>query len=229
MERFYGEESSTNAEDVQPINYYAGTTQLFLQDLTVDTAKLSATDPIKLTIHYREAATGEPATQVYTTTVGAMMKDDRHNIDKARALMAWTDMVSTRAMGGSPCGDAFATWADRAGKVEGDAEIAFVGTLAQSMCPGIMPPPLPQPTVSVAYKVRVDSDVPIAEVALWCSGQEDRKTLSGSDTIARFDNAIAGSCTVTLEGPTPMTASVTVPSVGGDVRCMVRGGRLSCS
>ena len=32
--RFYGEEASTDPADVQPIHYYAGTSQLFLQDLT---------------------------------------------------------------------------------------------------------------------------------------------------------------------------------------------------
>jgi Ca-activated chloride channel family protein len=60
MERFYGEESSTVKEDVQPVNYYAGTTQVFLQDLVVKNGRTVKSDPVELVVEYRDAKTGEP-------------------------------------------------------------------------------------------------------------------------------------------------------------------------
>jgi Ca-activated chloride channel family protein len=228
MTRFYGEEASTDAADVQPISYQAGTSQLFLQDLRVDPSKLSPSDPVTLTISYRDASTGEPGKQVWKTTVGAMMAGDAHNLDKGRALMAWTDMLQTRAMGGDACGEALPTWTERSSKVADDAEIAYVGTLVQRWCP--YAPVIEQPvSVSkVAYKVRVDSDVPIAEVTLECTDGSQSRTLSGSDMVARFDVATAGDCYLTLEGNVPMQTAVRVPVTGGDVKCTVRGGRMSC-
>jgi Ca-activated chloride channel family protein len=88
MEKFYGEESSTNPEDVQPIHYYAGTSQLFLQDLKIRDGKLNPKDPVVFQIEYRDAVTGEPHTQVFHATVGALLEGDGHNLDKAQALMA---------------------------------------------------------------------------------------------------------------------------------------------
>ncbi len=230
MERFYGEESSTNPEEVQAINYYAGTTQLFLQDLTIDPAKLSPQDKVVLTVHYRDAKTDEPVTQVFESTVGAMMKGDRHNVDKARALMAFADVVAAGAMGGNSC-SAVPTWTERGSRVSDDAEIAFVQTLVKGTCattPDLAAPPPPTVAASVAYKVKVDSDTPIAEVVLWCSGAEQRTDLSPGTTVARF-TAAPGECTLTLNGAMPMTVAVNVPEVGGETRCMVRGGRVSCS
>ena len=55
MQRFYGEEASTNPDDVQPIHYYAGTTQLFLQDLRIRDGRPERNDPVTLRIEYRNA------------------------------------------------------------------------------------------------------------------------------------------------------------------------------
>ena len=159
-----------------------------------------------------------------------MMKGDRHNVDKARALMAFADVVSIGALGGNAC-TAVPVWTDRGGKVSDDAEIAFVQTLVKGTCattPDLPAVPPPAVAASVAYKVRVDSDMPIAEVVLWCSGAEERHDLSPGNTVARFTTA-PGACTLTLNGATPMTVAVDVPDVGGETRCMVRGGRVSCS
>lgn len=230
MERFYGEESSTDAADIEPIQYYANTTQLFLQDLKVDPSKLAPGDELALTIHYRDAYTDEPGEQKFVWTVGDLMKSDRHNLDKARALMGWTDLLLANAMGGDPCGAPLATWSQRAAKVSDDQEVAYVHTLVAKTCRGVMPlpdAPVSQSLAGVAYKVRVDSDMPIAEVELTCGPKNFKSTLSGGDTIARFE-ATPGACTVTLQGNVPMTAKVDVPDVGGDVKCLVRGGRMSC-
>lgn len=231
MERFYGEESSTDKADIEPIHYYANSTQLFLQDLKVDPMRLTPSDEVVLTIHYRDAYTDEPGEQKFTWTIGDLMKSDRHNLDKARALMGWTDLLLADAMGGEACTAPLTTWSQRAAKVSDDQEIAYVHTLVAKTCRGVMPlpdAPVAQTLAGVAYKVRVDSDMPIAEVELMCGAKSLKSTLSGGDTIAKFE-APPGSCTVTLQGNVPMTAQVDVPDVGGDVKCMVRGGRMSCS
>ena len=100
--------------------------------------------------------------------------------------------------------------------------------LSQQLCPGYRPNLIPETPMATAFKVKVDSDVPIGAVALTCGGQELRSVLSGSDTIARFTSAKPGTCDLVLEGVVPMSTRVTVPASGGDVRCTVRGGNLSC-
>jgi Ca-activated chloride channel family protein len=226
MERFYGEEASTNAADVQPINYYAGTSQLFLQDLALRGEPVRS-DPVVLTVTYRDALTGEPEKRTFKTTVGTMLDADPHNVRKGLALMAWTDLLMAKSMGAGACGAELDAYARRAALLPEDAEIAFVNGLIEREC-GRLELPTVVSSRSVSYKVKVDADIPIAEVSLVCGGRQWSESLTGSDTVARFD-AVPGQCEVTLSGQVAMTASVDVPETGGDLRCIVRGGRLSCS
>ncbi|MDP2309223.1 MAG: VWA domain-containing protein [Pseudomonadota bacterium] len=226
MKRFYGEESSTNKEDVQPIHYFAGTTQLFLQDLQLN-GRPVPNDPVTLTIEWKDVDNGAPRTQAFTTTVGALLDSDPRNMRKARALMGWTDLILARSMGGSPCGQPFSVWQERVSVLGEDAEIQWLDGLTSPLCGATPIPPKPAAR-GVAFKVKVDSDLPIAEVGLTCSGRTQTEALSGSDTIARFASATPGGCTLTLQGNVPMNASVEVPTTGGEVRCTVRGGRVNC-
>ncbi|MES2640801.1 MAG: VWA domain-containing protein [Myxococcota bacterium] len=226
MKRFYGEESSTNKEDVQPIHYYAGTTQLFLQDLQLN-GRPVPNDPVKLTVEWSDVKTGAARNQVFTTTVGALLDSDPRNMRKARALMGWTDLILARSMGGSPCGAPFATWQERVSVLGEDAEIQWLDGLTSPLCGATPIAPKP-PARGVAFKVKVDSDLPIAEVGLLCAGNRQTESLSGSDTIARFASATPGGCTLVLQGTVPMQAQVEVPTTGGEVRCTVRGGRVNC-
>jgi hypothetical protein len=226
MERFYGEEASTDIEEVQPVNYFAGTTQLFLQDLHVKNSKLVRTDPVELEITYKDARTGEASKRTFRTTVGAMVDADPHNVRKGLALMAWSDFLTADAMGANPCGDPLQTYAGRAGKVSDDAEVAFVNGLVRDRCGSFELPSLVS-NAGVPFKVRVDSDIPVSQVAISCAGTRATDTLGGSDTIAMF-TVTPGVCELTLSGTVDMTAKVEVPKTGGDLRCLVRGGRLSC-
>lgn len=228
MERFYGEESSTDPDDIQPIHYYAGTTQLFLQDLKMRGGRASPSDSVTLTVEFRDADTGEPEKQVFTATVGSLMGADPRNLRKGRTLMAWTDLILARSMGGSPCGAPFTTWQERVGALGDDAEVAWLDGLTSPLCG--QEPRRTEPMVArgVTYKVKVDSDLPIAEVTLACGSWRQTQPLASGDTVAKFAAASTGSCTLTLEGNVPMRSSVEVPSTGGDVRCTVRGGRVSC-
>jgi len=225
MEKFYGEEASTNPEDVQPINYYAGTSQVFLQDLKIRSGGVVKSDPITFKIAYREADTGEPAEQIFHTTVGDLLEGDTHNLNKAQALMKWTDLLTAKAMGDRSC-SGLREYRRAASQVQGDAEIAYVSSLTGKLCGVDMSQTVA--ATGVTYKVKVDSDMPIPEVQLACGGEVLRDSLSGSDTVARFTDVLPGSCSLVLQGNVPMRASVEVPSTGGDVRCLVRGGRVRC-
>lgn len=227
MKRFYGEESSTEPEDVQPIHYYAGTTQLFLQDLQVRGGAVVASDPVVLTVEFTDADTGLRRTQRFTSTVGQLLRSDPRNLRKGRALMAWTDLILARSLGDQPCGAPFATWRERVAAVGEDAELAWLDGLTSPLC-GSAPVAVSRPAVSTApFKVKVDSDLPIPEAMLSCSGWSGRERLSASDTVATFE-ARPGACTLTLQGTVPMSTTVQVPATGGDLRCVVRAGRMSC-
>jgi hypothetical protein len=227
MERFYGEEASTVAAEIQPINYYAGTTQLFLQDLVLRDGQPVRKDPLELEISWRDAITGEPDTRTFRTTVGTLLDADPHNVRKGLALMAWTDLLTAEAMGADPCGEPLVAYAARAGRVPDDAEIAFVNGLVQTRC-GTFDLPSAVSNRGVPFKVRVDADTPIRQVALSCAGQRATETLSAADVVAMF-TVTPGVCDLTLTGRVDMTAKVEVPVTGGDLRCVVRGGRVSCS
>jgi hypothetical protein len=226
MERFYGEESSTNREDVKPVHYYAGTTQLFLQDLHVSPQGAVREDPITMRIEFRDAVTDEPMIQELRTTVGALLDADPHNVQKGQALMAFADWTLAGAMQADPCGAPLDAYRRRAGSLEGDAEIAYVNGLVGSRCGVPMNDVVAR---GVQLKLKIDADQPISNVSLVCGGRTRREPLRPGDNVARFDAVEPGACTVELDGQVPMAAAVEVPSTGGDLRCTVRGGRIICT
>ena len=123
-----------------------------------------------------------------------------------------------------PCGKSLTTYQERVASLDDDAEIAYVNDLVSKRCHLNLPPPVR----TVAYKVRVNADTPIAEVAMACQDYSQKKSLSAGETAVTFQ-VPPGACALTLEGNVPMNTKVTVPSTGGQVQCMIRGGRLECS
>ena len=224
MERFYGEESSTVAADVQPIHYYAGTSQVFLQDLKVRDGRANPSDPLRFTVRYTDARTGAQASRTFSATVGELLAGDPRNLRKAQALMRWTDLVAAAALGDRSCG-ALPAYRSAAAQVGDDAEIGYVSGLTGRMCGVDLSQPMP---AAVALKVTLDADQTIPEVGLSCPGGQWTQALSGSDKVARFPSVLPGDCRLTLQGAVPMTVAVTVPSTGADLRCLLRGGRVSC-
>ncbi len=228
MERFYGEESSTNKEDVQPINYFAGTSQLFLQDLKIRHSQVVPSDPIVFTAEWVNPDTGAAETQSFHTTVGTLMQSDTHNLVKGRALMAWSDLLMNKSLGGQVCGAPMDTWRQRVAELGQDAEISWLDGLTSPLCGQAPVPVQPAPVRTVALKIKLDSDMPIAEVGIQCGSWHGSDSLSSGDQVARFD-ARPGACRLTLQGTVPMSTIVQVPETGADLRCVVRGGRLACS
>ena len=225
MTRFYGEESSTNAAEVQPIHYFAGTRQLFLQDLKMRPGAVPSTAPIRFEARFEDAQTGETRTESFTTTVGELLAGEVHNLHKAQALMRWSDLLLERAMGDRSCRNA-AAWEQAAAKVSDDAEIAYVGGLTQRLCPTTGQNLVAAPA---GLKVKISSDIIITEVQLICGGQRWTEALSGSDMVANFGAAPSGSCELVFQGTVPMRARVRVPPGGVAVACQLRGGRVFCS
>ncbi|MCB9677245.1 MAG: VWA domain-containing protein [Alphaproteobacteria bacterium] len=229
LERFYGEEASTVKEDIQPIHYYAGTSQVFLQDLKIHPKGLVPTDKVKLEVEWRDAMTGEPEKRTFHVTVDKMLEADPHNVRKARTLMAFSDVLTARSMGADACGEPLTEYSRRTSGVEGDAEIAYVDGLVNRVCPSwdrTWTPPVAKAKVNL--KVKVDSDIPIAEVAASCASDTQSEGLSAADTVARF-SVVPGRCQLTLQGAVPMTTTIDVAETGTDVRCLIRGGRMQCS
>lgn len=231
MERFYGEESSTDPTQVQPINYYAGTTQLFLQDLRVRGGDRIRNDKVGLEITYRNARTGKSESRWFHTTIGKMLESDPHNVRKGRALIAWADMLIADAMGAGGCGEELATFVERASALPDDSEVAFVRGLVENRCGPVAMPEGPgafHPSPRVELKVRIDADEPITDASLECGSKRWSQSLTGSDRVARFD-AYPGRCQLTLQGRVDHQARIEVPSTGSDIRCVIRRKRIRCN
>ena len=225
MERFYGEESSAHAEDIQPIHYYAGTSQVFLQDLAIKPGALRDRDQVDLKIAWTDVLDGSHRERTFSWRVGDALAASQHNVRKAKSLMAFSDVLYANALGGDPCAQPLADWQSwTAGEMRGDAELAWVDGLIGRYCD----------TDRVALgasqaptKVRLDADVAISRVDLSCGGVTEGKAMAAA-TVASFTTR-PGTCDLTLHGAVPMRTTVEVPPSGADLRCVVRGGRVSCS
>lgn len=223
MERFYGEEASTTKSDVQPVMVQAGTTQVYLEDLRIRDGVLDPSATMNVHFEWTDPATRTRRSAEQSLRVADLMAADTRDLDKARALMAWTDELVAWTHG-QQCGDAWSTWGDRYARVGNDAELAWLDGLVAKTCGERQP----VATRTAPFKVKVDSDQVIAEVHLDCPGRSLADSLSASDTVARFEGAPAGACRLTLYGATPMVAQVRVPEVGGETRCRVRAGSVDC-
>jgi hypothetical protein len=127
-------------------------------------------------------------------------------------------------MGDRTC-SALPAFAAAASAVPGDAELSYVSSLTGPMCGRPVETSL---VAGVPFKVRLNSDIPIPEVELRCGPSRFTQPLTGSDQVASFAAIPSGSCSLLLQGAVPMQAAVKVPSTGGAISCMSRGGRLSC-
>lgn len=224
LERFYGEEASTVKEDIQPIHYASGTSQVFLQDLKIRGGAVPRRDRLQLEVSWRDAATGEPEARRFTVSLGDILDADPHNVRKARALMGFSDLLLADSQG-----DCRSAWAPLATRLEGlsdDAEIAYVEKLARRVCPtGRSWEPEPESAGRVGLKVKLDSDITVSALDASCASSPVRLTAGSS--VARFE-ARPGRCELTLQGVVPMRTEVEVGPVDTEVRCLVRGGRISC-
>jgi hypothetical protein len=157
-----------------------------------------------------------------------MLDSSPRNIQKGLALMSWTDFMLERAMGGDGCANHYASFQSRLPGLGDDAELRWLEGKSASIC-GTRAT-LDQPSMTaVQWKVKINSDQPIPEVALSCGGKVLRQRPRPGDMVASFSSVQPGQCQLTFEGSVPMITSVEVPVTGGEQRCILRGGRVSCS
>ena len=225
MEKFYGEESSRTEVDVQPVNFQAGATQVFLEDLAVRDGVLDPNAPITFNARWVDPVTGAARAQTWNGTIGSALRSDPHDVRKAMALIKWTDVLVAHTMGNDACGAAFQDYRRAIGGLQGDAEIAYTSELLGKWCD--FSTPVATWTAPARTRIRIDADQPITEVAMSCSGGTERHALGLAENIATF-NSGSGTCDVTLYGTVPMTARLQVSPTGEDLRCVIRGGRMSC-
>jgi len=225
MKTFHGEESSRDPADVTPVMLAAGSHQVFFSDLAIRGHQLSWNDRIVFDASWTDPDTGRRAGTSYSWRVGEVLGSPDRDARKAAALMAWSDLLVDRAMGGERCGQTYGEFVHAVRQVPGDAELSWVAEITGRGCQ--TPAPIARWTAPAHLKVRIDADQPIGAVALDCPSGQWTETLSSGDQVARFD-ATPGSCLVTLHGAVPMVARVDIPAQGTQVSCTVRGGRLAC-
>ncbi len=113
MNVFYGEEASTVKEEVQPIHYFANTSQMFLSDLMAKDGKLREQDGIMLTIEYEDPETGDAMVEETALTLAEIVGES-DNLAKARLVMRFVDGLSELAAMGSYGGRSPGSWQDDA-------------------------------------------------------------------------------------------------------------------
>lgn len=88
MDTFYGEEASVSKERVAPIHYFAGTSQLFLSDLTTRDGRLPESDDIMLTIEYSDAEGGRARVEEFSWNLG-QLQGATSNLKKAQLISSF--------------------------------------------------------------------------------------------------------------------------------------------
>jgi len=114
LDRFHGEESSTEKSDVQAIHYFANTSQLFLSDLVTRGDKIRPQDSIMLTIEYRDPETEKQRIEEVAFGLGEIL-GDAPNVQKARLLMQWADGLEELSRLPAHNGRAAGSWSDEEG------------------------------------------------------------------------------------------------------------------
>ncbi len=99
LEIFYGEEVSTQKEKVQPIHYFANTSQLFLLDLA---GKVVASNPqFSLKIEFESPRSGEKKVETLTRNLAMIQENGQDNVAKARLIMTFADLLEKTALSGN--------------------------------------------------------------------------------------------------------------------------------
>lgn len=98
LDVFYGEEVSTEKAEVQAIHYFANTSQLFLLDLI---GKFKEENPkFTLKMEFEEPSTGNKKVETVTRTLSEIQKNGTDNVNKARLIMAFADLLEKTALPG---------------------------------------------------------------------------------------------------------------------------------
>jgi len=163
MNVFYGEESSTQRQEVQAVHFFASSSQLFLADVMAHHGRLREGDQIMLTVDYQDPDTGRKLVEEHAMRVGDLPRDHR-NVKKGRTIVEFVDglqwmsgrVPENRRAAAAARGwvDDEAAWecdrrrralGDMSRGLEGDAEVQRVIGLWSRYCERFEPPRGPRP------------------------------------------------------------------------------------
>lgn len=225
MQRYHGEESSRKASKITPVMVGAGSSQVHFADLKIRDGQLQPDDTLTFHVSWTPPDASVQQTMERRWRVSELLTLSPRNAHKAAALMAWSDLLLDRAMGGDPCGPVVRSWAEALDAAGSDGELAWIRALTPMDCPDL---DVEEATPGVAaLRLRIDADQPISAVDLACPDHRDRQALPSGEQVVLFDRG-RGSCQVTLHGAVPLAAALDVAPQGTQVTCRVRGGRMAC-
>jgi len=108
METFYGEEASSDPSKVQPINYFANTSQLFMMDLQ---GRADAGASLGLQIQYRDPMSDQAVTRQFSLP---LTEADKSNVAKGRLLMSFAKLLEETSLSGArPYGNWQTRWTNQ--------------------------------------------------------------------------------------------------------------------
>lgn len=160
LDVFYGEESSTVKEDVQAIHYFAGTSQMFLSDVSARGGQLRDQDSVMLSVEYENPETGVEQVEEFAFNLGQIGGESR-NAAKARMIISFIDGLRDtltsvpvqreyRASGwrdpsaAEQCARGKVSLADQARNIGDDPEVRRVLKLWDTYCSRYEAPPEPR-------------------------------------------------------------------------------------
>jgi Ca-activated chloride channel family protein len=135
MNVFYGEESSTSRAEVQPVHFFAGTSQLFLSDVMSRRGKLREGDMFMLQIDYRDPDTGSRLREDHAFRLGDLPVQPR-NVKKGQLVVEFVDGLSWMAARVPPARAARAQargWADDEAAWECERRGRVLGELSRDL------------------------------------------------------------------------------------------------
>lgn len=98
LDVFYGEEVSTEKSKVQPIHYFANTSQLFLSDLL---GQANPEENFGLQIEYSDPITNAAKIENFSASAASLRGAGQENVAKARLLMAFADLLEKTSLPGN--------------------------------------------------------------------------------------------------------------------------------
>lgn len=163
MNVFYGEQASASRAEVQPIHYFAGTSQLFFSDVMARHGQLRDGDMLMLGIEFHDPETGESSLEEHALRIGDLRAAPR-NAQKARVVVEFVDglgWMAARVPDGRAARAERRGWVDdsaawecdqRAGRlaelsrpVADDPEVRRISGLWSRYCERFEPPRSPRP------------------------------------------------------------------------------------
>jgi Ca-activated chloride channel family protein len=94
IERFYGEEYSTNPDEVEPQHLAPGDAMIFNQIVRAcDPAVIQEQDPIRVTARWQTPLTYEPQEVMVEATVASILASGKEQLTKGKAIVAYAEAL----------------------------------------------------------------------------------------------------------------------------------------